>query len=359
METVVTPTVLVTGGAGYVGSHCCQRLAEAGFRPVVYDNVSTGDRAFVRWGPLVQGDIRDRGKLEAVLAEHRPALVMHFAALALVAESVANPERYWEVNVGGTLTLLEAMRAAGCEHLVFSSSCAVYGAPETVPITEAAPKAPVNAYGASKLAVEWMMESFEQAHGLRSVRLRYFNAAGADPGAEIGEDHDPETHLVPLVLDAAMGRRPEIAVFGNDYPTPDGTAIRDYVHVVDIAEAHLAAARHLLGGGAGLAVNLGTGRDASVAEVIAAAERVTGEQIPTRIAARRPGDPARLVADPGLARSALGWRAARSELDRVIADAWAWHRKRFGAAAGAASRPGGQAEGKIGAEGERANGTPL
>lgn len=261
----MTTPILVTGGAGYIGSHCCQRLAAAGFLPVVYDDLSTGHRDFVRWGPLIKADVRDRAALAAAFTEHRPALVLHFAALALVGESVAHPERYWDINVGGTLALLEAMRGAGCERLVFSSSCAVYGEPEGVPITEAAPTAPVNPYGASKLAAEWIMDGFGRAHGLRSVRLRYFNAAGADPAGGIGEDHDPETHLVPLALDAAMGRRPALAVFGNDYPTPDGTAIRDYVHVVDIAEAHLAAARRLLGGGASLAVNLGTGQGASAA----------------------------------------------------------------------------------------------
>lgn len=333
----MTGTVLVTGGAGYIGSHCCKLLAEAGYTPLVYDDLSTGHPEFVRWGPLIEGDIRDRERLDAVFSEHRPVLVMHFAALALVGESVSQPERYWSVNVGGTLTLLETMRVAGCDALVFSSSCAVYGEPEAVPITEDVPKAPVSPYGASKLAAEWMMENFDQAHGLRSVRLRYFNACGADPGAEIGEDHDPETHLVPLVLDAAMGRRPDIAVFGRDYPTPDGTPVRDYVHVVDIAEAHLAAARRLLSGDASLAVNLGTGTGASVAEIIAVVERVTGRRVPTRAAERRPGDPPRLVADPGRAARALDWQAERSGLEQAIGDAWAWHWRRFGEGRAAAA----------------------
>lgn len=322
-------SVLVTGGAGYIGSHCCQQLATAGFRPVVYDNLSTGHRGFVRWGPFVEGDVRDRKKLAEAFAAHRPALVMHCAAMTLVGESLSHPERYWDVNVGGTLRLLEAMTDARCAGLVFSSSCAVYGEPQTTPISEAAPTAPVSPYGATKLAAEWLMESFDRAHGIRSARLRYFNAAGADPQCLIGEDHTPETHLVPLVLDVAGGRRGELVIFGSDYPTPDGTAIRDYVHVVDIAAAHLAAARRLLEGGASLTVNLGTGRGASVAEVVATVRRVTGRRIPTRTADRRPGDPPKLVADARLAGRQLGWQAERSSLEQVIADAWSWHQRRF------------------------------
>jgi UDP-arabinose 4-epimerase len=325
-------TVLVTGGAGYIGSHCCKLLASAGYRPVVYDDLSTGHRDFVKWGPLVEGDIRDRGKLVDALAAQRPALVMHFAALALVGESVARPERYWDVNVGGVFALLEAMRATGCDKLVFSSSCAVYGEPEAMPIDEQTTKAPVNPYGASKLTAEWMMESFDRAHGCKSVRLRYFNACGADPEGEIGEDHSPETHLIPLTLDVALGRRESIAIFGSDYPTPDGTAVRDYIHVLDLAAAHLAAAEHLLGGGKTAAVNLGTGEGASVAEVVGAVERVTGRKIATTSGPRRAGDPPRLVANPALAESLLGWKARRSALETAIADAWAWHQTRFDAA---------------------------
>jgi len=325
-------TVLVTGGAGYIGSHCCKLLASAGYRPVVYDDLSTGHRDFVKWGPLVEGDIRDRGKLADALAAHRPALVMHFAALALVGESVVQPERYWDVNVGGVFALLEAMRATGCDKLVFSSSCAVYGEPEAMPIDEQTIKAPVTPYGASKLTAEWMMESFDQAHGLKSVRLRYFNACGADPEGEIGEDHAPETHLIPLILDVALGRRESISIFGADYPTPDGTAVRDYIHVLDLAAAHLAAAEHLLGGGETAAVNLGTGEGASVAEVVAAVERVTGQKIAAVPGPRRTGDPPRLVANPTLAGSLLGWKARRPALDTAIADAWAWHQSRFDAA---------------------------
>ena len=326
--------VLVTGGAGYIGSHCCKVLAEHGFTPVVYDNLSTGHRDAVRWGELVEGDVRDRARLEAVLQRHRPALVMHFAALALVGESVSQPQLYWDVNTGGTLSLLEAMRATGIDKLVFSSTCAVYGEPEQVPIAESAPKAPLNPYGASKLTAEWMMESFDAAHGIRSARLRYFNAFGAAPDGTIGEHHQPETHLVPLVFDAVLGRSAGFRILGTDYPTADGTAVRDFVHVLDIAAAHLAAARHLINGGASCAVNLGTGEGVSVAEMVRAVERVTGRRVPVAQAPRRPGDPARLVADPSAAARLLGWRAERSALDAAVRDAWNWHQARFGGAVG-------------------------
>lgn len=338
----MSATVLVTGGAGYIGSHCCRMLAERGFRPVVFDNLSTGHREFVRWGPLVEGDVRDAGALDRALAEHRPDAVMHFAALALVGESVTRPELYWETNVGGTFALLEAMRRAGTGALVFSSTCAIYGEPDRVPINEGVTKAPVNPYGASKLTAEWMMESFEAAHGIRSVRLRYFNAFGADPEGTIGEDHRPETHLVPLILDTALGRREAIRVFGTDYPTPDGTAIRDYIHVADLAAAHVAAVGHLLGGGAGCALNLGTGQGHSVAEMIRAVERVTGRRVAVVNADRRAGDPARLVADPAAAARVLGWKADRSDLDTAVADAWRWHRVRFAAEAHATAMAEGQ-----------------
>ena len=258
---------------------------------------------------------------------------MHFAALASAGDSVDAPDRYWDVNVGGTLALLEAMRASGCDKLVFSSTCAVYGEPETIPIDEETTKAPVNPYGASKLTAEWMMESYDGAYGLRSVRLRYFNACGADPDGEIGEDHSPETHLVPLILDVAMGRRENISVFGSDYPTPDGTAIRDYVHVADIAAAHIAALGHLIAGGETMAVNLGTGSGTSVSEAIKTVETVTGRQIESIKAPRRAGDPPELVADPTLASEWLGWHAERSTPELAVADAWRWHQARFGTAA--------------------------
>ncbi len=318
--------VLVTGGAGYVGSHCCKALAEAGFEPAVFDNLSMGHESAVRWGPLIEGDMRDAEALRRAMAEVKPEAVLHFAALSLVGESTAHPERYYAVNVAGTLNLLEAMRTASVERIVFSSSCAVYGEPERVPITEDLPLNPVSPYGVTKLACEWMMDDFGRAHGLRSMRLRYFNAAGADRDAAIGEWHDPETHLIPLVLDAALGRRPSIQVFGTDYPTPDGTAIRDYIHVEDLAAAHVAALRHLIDGGATAAVNLGTGQGASVREVIAAVEAATGLSVPVKEAPRRAGDPPRLVADPSLAQTLLNWRAA-ADLSNIVADAWRWHRK--------------------------------
>jgi UDP-glucose-4-epimerase GalE len=324
------PNVLVVGGAGYIGSHCAKALRAAGFAPVVYDNLSTGHRDFVKWGPLVEGDILDAARLQETLARIQPIAVMHFAALALVGESVAEPSKYWRVNVGGTLSLLDAMRAAQIDKLVFSSTCAVYGEPAVAPIHEGIPKDPVNPYGASKLAAERIMEDFGAAYGLRSVRLRYFNACGADPALEIGEDREIETHLIPLILDAALERRPFIGIFGSDYPTPDGTAIRDYIHVVDLADAHIKALQYLIDGGETLAVNLGTGQGASVAEVIAAAERTVGHAIPQVRKDRRRGDPAKLVADPTKAADILNWRARRSDIETIMNNAWAWHRKRFG-----------------------------
>lgn len=295
------------------------------------DSLAMGHRAFVRWGPLLEGDIRDAAALEAAFALHPVDAVMHFAALAYVGQSVTDPGRYYDVNIGGTRTLLDAMVKAGVRRIVFSSSCAVYGEPDAVPIGEATPRAPINPYGFTKHACEHMLDDFGRAHGVRSMRLRYFNAAGADPDAEIGEDHSPETHLIPLVLDAATGRRDAVAVFGGDYPTPDGTAVRDYVHVADLADAHVRALAYLLAGGETGAVNLGSGTGASVAEVIDAARRAIGREVPFRMAPRRPGDPARLVADPSLARTLLGWRTQRSDLPTLMADAWRWHQRRFGA----------------------------
>jgi UDP-glucose 4-epimerase len=321
--------ILVTGGAGYIGSHCCKALAAAGFEPVVYDNFSTGIRRHVRWGQLIEGDMRDGAALRAAMRETGPEAVIHFAALALVGESEREPARYWDVNVGGTLRLLEAMRDASVPHLVFSSTCAVYGEPEEVPIREAAPHRPVSPYGASKSTCERMMLDFDRAHGLRSMRLRYFNAAGADPDGEIGEWHEPETHLIPVALDAVLGRRPYLEIFGSDYPTPDGTAVRDYLHVMDLAEAHVAALQRLLGGAPSDALNLGTGRGTSVTELIRTVEKITGKTVPVRSAPRRPGDPPALVADPARAESVLGWRPKR-DLDDMIATAWRWHQKLAG-----------------------------
>jgi UDP-arabinose 4-epimerase len=320
--------ILVTGGAGFVGTHCAKAVAAAGHEPVVLDNLSFGRRDFVRWGPLVEGDIRDGAALDALFEGLRIDAVMHFAALAYVGESVTTPGPYYDVNVHGTRVLLDAMVRAEVRLIVFSSSCAVYGQPDRVPIVESTRCDPINPYGFTKLACERMMDDFGRAHGLRSARLRYFNAAGADATGEIGEDHSPETHLIPLILDAAVGARPTVQVFGTDYDTPDGTAIRDYVHVSDLARAHIFALEHLLKGGDSIAVNLASGRGASVREVIDTARAVTGRRIDVRDAPRRPGDPAILVADAARARASLGWSAERSDLVNIIGDAWRWHTQR-------------------------------
>jgi len=322
--------ILVTGGAGYVGGHCAKALAAAGHDGVVFDNLLSGHREFVRWGPLTEGDIRDGAALDAVFSAYRFDAVMHFAALAYVGESVTAPGRYYDVNVNGTRTLLDAMVRAGVDSIIFSSSCAIYGEPDSVPIGEHTVLNPINPYGFTKLVCEQMMDDFGRAHRIKSARLRYFNAAGADRMAEIGEDHDPETHLIPLVLDAASGRRADVTVFGTDYPTPDGTAMRDYVHVDDLARAHVLALQHLLDNGDTIAVNLGTGQGASVREVVDTARRITGREIVARDASRRAGDPAVLVADPKKASAVLGWATLYSDLAAIITDAWRWHNKRLG-----------------------------
>ena len=321
----MSEAVLVTGGAGYIGSHACKVLARAGYRPVVFDNFSRGHREAVRWGPLIEGSLAERGKLAAALARHRISVVMHFAAYAYVGESVTDPALYYANNLGGSLSLLEAMREARVDKIVFSSTCATYGTPAQVPIRETLPQLPVNPYGETKLAIERALHWYGEAYGLRWVSLRYFNAAGADPEGEIGERHEPETHLVPLVLAAALEERPQVEIYGTDYPTPDGTAIRDYIHVQDLAEAHLRALEHLGAGGQSAALNLGTGRGHSVREVIRAAEAVSGKSIPCRETARRPGDPTVLDADPGLAAELLGWRARISDLETIVRTALAWH----------------------------------
>jgi UDP-glucose-4-epimerase GalE len=320
----MSESVLVTGGAGYIGSHACKTLARAGYRPVVFDDISRGHREAVRWGPLVEGELADRGRLAATLATHRVSAVMHFAAYAYVGESVADPSMYYRNNLVGTLSLLEAMRETGVGKIVFSSTCATYGTPASVPITETAPQLPVNPYGETKFAIERALHWYGQAYGLRWISLRYFNAAGADPDGEIGESHDPETHLVPLVLQTALGERPQIDIYGTDYPTPDGTAIRDYIHVQDLAEAHLRALEQLAAGQQSAAVNLGTGRGHSVRQVIRVAETVSGRQIRCRETARRAGDPPLLVADPTRAAELLGWRARLSNLETIIRTALAW-----------------------------------
>ena len=322
--------VLITGGAGYVGSHCAKAVAAAGHNGIVFDNLTSGHREFVRWCPLIQGDIRDSAALGSVFQTHRIDAVMHFAALAYVGESVMAPSRYYDINIHGTRVLLDAMIKAGVPRIVFSSSCAVYGEPAKTPITESASTQPVNPYGFSKLVCERMMEDFGRAYGLKTACLRYFNATGADPTGEIGEDHEPETHLIPLVLDAALGRKSSVQIFGTDYPTPDGTAIRDYVHVTDLARAHVLALEYLLKDGNTIAINLGSGRGTSVWEVIDTARAVTGAEIVASDVQRRAGDPSILLAETTLAKTVLGWSADRSELSTVIGDAWRWHSRRFG-----------------------------
>ena len=329
--------ILVTGGAGYIGSHVCKALALAGYLPVAFDSLEMGHEWAVRWGPLERGNILDRARLDAAFAAHRPHAVIHCAAYAYVAESVADPGRYIRNNVAGTLTLLEAMRDHGVPGLVFSSSCATYGEPQTVPIPEDAPQNPVNPYGRSKLMSEQMFPAFAAVHGLQWASLRYFNAAGADPKGEIGEEHDPETHLLPLVLDAASGRRPSVTVFGTDHPTPDGTCVRDYVHVSDLAAAHVAALDALSAQGTLGAFNLGNETGHSVRQVIDTVRAVTGLNAPVVLGKRRQGDPPVLVADSTRARAELAWRPRFPELAEMVRTAWAWHQRHddFRQAAGA------------------------
>jgi len=315
---MAAPAVIVTGGAGFVGSHACKALAAAGYLPVTVDNLSTGHADAVKWGPLERVDVRDRAGVEAVLRRHGAQAVMHFAAFAVVAESVAHPDRYHDNNVGGLIALLAAMKAAGVGRLVFSSSCATYGVPAALPIREDSPQAPINPYGRTKLMGEWMIRDQAAAHGLRFAILRYFNAAGADPEGELSERHDPETRLIPLALMAAAGTHPPLKVLGTDYDTADGTCIRDYIHVTDLADAHLRALRHLEAGGAELVLNLGTGQGRSIRDVCAAVARVTGRAVPVEDAPRRPGDPPELVADPSEAERLLGFRARLSDLDTIV-----------------------------------------
>lgn len=320
--------VLVTGGAGFVGSHACKALRRAGFDPVAFDNLSRGHASLVRFGELVRGDLHDRAALDAVLDAVRPVACLHFAAYAYVGESMRDPGLYYRNNVGGSLALLEALVAAGVPHIVFSSTCAVYGEVERLPIAEDAPRRPLSPYGRSKLAVEEMLADFERAYGLRSVSLRYFNAAGADPEGEVGEMHDPEPHVIPRALMAAAGVLPKFGVLGHDYPTADGTAVRDYTHVSDLATAHVSALKYLLAGGASDALNLGVGRGYSVLEIVRAAERVTGRHVPLADAPRRPGDPAEVVADARRAQAVLGFRPALPELEDMVQTAWNWFRAR-------------------------------
>lgn len=312
---------LVTGGAGFIGSHACKALARQGHEVLVYDNLSTGHREFARYGAFVHGDLNDMQKLRAAFHDFRPDIVLHFAAHIEVGESVLNPGKYYRNNVAGTLNLLEAMRDEDVPNIVVSGTCAVYGQPERMPIDESLPTRPINPYGRTKLFMEQMLEDFAAAHNMGWASLRYFNAAGADPAGETGELHSPETHLIPRIIMAALGIISEIKIFGDDYPTPDGTCIRDYIHVGDLATAHIKAAEHLLKGGKSMALNLGTGKGASVLEILKKLEKISGRKIPHSIEKRRPGDPPALVAAADAARETLGWQAEKN-LDDILRDAW-------------------------------------
>jgi UDP-glucose 4-epimerase len=319
------PHVIVTGGAGYIGAHACKVLNAQGFTPVTFDNLSTGWRDAVKFGPFEQGDLLDRARLDQVFAAYRPVAVMHFAALSQVGESMADPGRYWRENVMGALNLIEATVAADCRHFVFSSTCATYGEKDAVTLTEDTPQEPINAYGGSKLAIEGMLRDFSTRHDLETVIFRYFNVAGADPEAELGECHQPETHLIPLMLEAIDGKRPALTVYGTDYDTPDGTCIRDYVHVMDLVEAHVLGLKWLEEGRGSAVFNLGTGSGFSVRDVIGASRAVTNLAVPIIEGARRPGDCSKLVSGSQRAADMLGWHPRRSTLDQMIADAWRWH----------------------------------
>ena len=317
--------ILVTGGAGYIGSHTCKLLAKSGYEPVCYDNLSKGHADFVKWGPFERGDLLDCEKVKTVLTSYDPVAVIHFAANSYVGESVAEPFKYYKNNVGGTLSLLEAMRESGQSRIVFSSSCATYGIPETDYITESCPQMPINPYGRTKLMIEQILSDLSACGKIRFMALRYFNAAGADPAGEIGERHDPETHIIPLAIRSATNQTP-LNVFGTDFSTPDGTAVRDYIHVEDLARAHLLAVERLLNGGSSDFVNLGTGQGTSVNEIIVALKDL-GLDVNDKPAPRREGDPARLVADASKAQTTLGWQAEYQDIMDILATSVNWHRR--------------------------------
>jgi UDP-arabinose 4-epimerase len=319
--------ILVTGGAGYIGSHTCKRLARLGHEIAVYDDLSRGHREFVKWGRLIKGTLSDGARIREALQQFAPDAVIHFAAFAYVGESVGDPRLYYENNAFGTLSLLSAMRETRVSRLIFSSSCAVYGQPDRVPITEDALQRPINPYGASKSMAEQMCRDFDRAHGIRFVALRYFNACGCDPEGEIGERHEPEPHVIPRALMATDGQIEVFEIYGDDYATPDGTCIRDFVHVNDLADAHIAAGAYLAEGGSSDAFNIGTGRGRSVLEILETAERVTGRSVPQKVIPRREGDPAVLVADSSKAQRALNWKPRYSDLETILGTAWNWHRQ--------------------------------
>jgi len=322
-------TILISGGAGYIGSHTCKALTRLGYLPVSLDNLIYGHKWAVQWGPFIKGDITDPGVLDQIFSDYQPKAVIHFAAYAYVGESVLEPAKYYQNNVSGSITLLEAMRRHGCMNIIFSSSCATYGMPQQVPISENHPQLPINPYGRTKLMMEQIIQDYGNAYGTRYAILRYFNAAGADPEGQIGEDHDPETHLIPLLLQTAQGRRGYTEIYGNDYETPDGTAIRDYVHVSDLADAHVLALKHLIQSGQNLCANLGTGRGNSVMEVIQAVQQVTGKSVAYRTAGRRAGDPPMLVAQANRAAMLLGWKPVFMDIKETIATAWNWQQSRI------------------------------
>ncbi|WP_417256342.1 UDP-glucose 4-epimerase GalE [Celeribacter halophilus] len=321
----MTKFVIVTGGAGYIGSHACKALRAAGYEPVTFDNLSTGWEDAVKFGPFEKGDLLDRARLDEVFAKYNPVAVMHFAAFSQVGESMKDPAKYWRNNVIGSLTLIEAAVAAGCMNFVFSSTCATYGDQDNVVLDEESVQMPINSYGASKRAIEDILENFEQAFGLNSVIFRYFNVAGGDPEAEVGEFHQPETHLIPLMLDAIAGKRDALTIFGTDYDTPDGTCIRDYVHVCDLVDAHVLGLKWLEDGKGSRVFNLGTGKGFSVREVIDHSRAVTNMEVPYVEGDRRPGDCTKLVSGSERAIKELGWSPDRSNLTEMIGDAWRWH----------------------------------
>lgn len=320
----VKTAVLVTGGAGFIGSHACKALHDHGFLPVTFDNLSTGHAHAVKFGPLVEGDVRNSSALAAAIRTHEARAVLHFAASAYVGESMRDPAKYYDNNLGGMIGVLNACQATGIGDIVFSSSCATYGVPKTLPITEQSTQEPINPYGRTKLMCEQMLMDHAAAYGLRYAILRYFNAAGADPDGALGEHHSPETHLIPLALMAASGKGAPLSVFGTDYPTPDGTCVRDYIHVADLAHAHVAALARLQAGEASFAVNLGTGTGISIRQLLDAIARITGQPVPAQYGERRPGDPAALVADPSLARQLLGFEAKHSDLGSILRHAAPW-----------------------------------
>ena len=320
-------TVLVTGGAGYIGSHTCKALARAGYFPVTLGNLVYGHRMSVKWGPLIEGDILDRKVLDRIFEEYQPLGVLHFAAYIDVGESVRNPGKYYRNNVSGTISLLEAVRDYECDCFVFSSSAATYGVPEEIPIPVNHPQNPINPYGWSKLMIEHMLKDFDNAYNIRHASLRYFNAAGADPDTETGEMHDPETHLIPLAIKAVLGLQPHFEIYGTDYSTPDGTAIRDYTHVTDLAEAHVRALELLLNGNESFSLNMGTGKGHSVKEVLEAVEQVAGKPVPFQETGRRPGDSPVLIADGSAAYNLLDWKPGFTDLTSIVETAWRWHEK--------------------------------